>query len=417
MTKRLFSLGLIIGLALSFFAGAVSAQPLPKVKLTPAWPKFIADHPVWLTEAPDDSGRFVLVEQTGLIVMLHKGNDGTETNVFLDIVDRHPFIAYEMGLLSLAFHPGFKTNGLCYIYYCQTNAHELPYPNRSVISELKISATDSNRLDLQSERILLEVQEPFLNHKGGLLTFGPDGYLYLGLGDGGLGTDPFNNAQNSSSLLGKFLRIDVNRRATFKRGTNTITLPYGIPSDNPWVNEPDMSGLGARHEVWAWGMRNPWRYSFDRKTGDLWAGDVGQDLWEEVDLIVKGGNYGWDAREGFHHFKPGPDGAKYIDPVIEYPHKPEMLKDSPFPKHAFGACVIGGYVYRGSKYPSLQGVYLYADYALGTIFGLRYQDGKVTDYGTLLDQPKNISSFAQDMDGELYVLAFDGHIFSIGAAD
>jgi glucose/arabinose dehydrogenase len=213
------------------------------------------------------------------------------------------------------------------------------------------------------------------------------------------------------------LRLDVNTRANIQRGKETVASPYGIPADNPWVGEPDMNGLGARHEVYAWGLRNPWRYSFDRQTGEIWAGDVGQDLWEEVDLIVKGGNYGWNVREGFHHFKPGPPGAQYIDPVIEYPHKPELLKESPFPKHGIGACVIGGYVYRGAKYPALQGVYLYADFALGSIFGLRYDKGKVTEYGTLLDQPKNISSFAQDADGELYVLTFDGHVYSITVAE
>lgn len=270
---------------------------------------------------------------------------------------------------------------------------------------------------MKSERILLEVQQPFANHKGGQLTFGPDGYLYLGLGDGGQGCDPFNNAQNSAALLGKFLRLDVNTRTTFQRGKETVTLPYGIPSDNPFVGEPDMNGLGARHEIYAWGLRNPWRYSFDRQTGQLWAGDVGQDLWEEVDLIVKGGNYGWNVWEGFHHFKPGPPGAQYIDPVIEYPHKPELLKESKFPRHGIGACVIGGYVYRGGKYPALQGVYLYADYALGAIFGLRYSEGKVTDYGTLLDQPKNITSFSEDAAGELYVLTYDGHIYSITVPD
>jgi glucose/arabinose dehydrogenase len=194
-------------------------------------------------------------------------------------------------------------------------------------------------------------------------------------------------------------------------------LPYGIPADNPFAGEADMNGLGARHEIYAMGLRNPFRYSFDRKTGELWAGDVGQELWEEVDLIVKGGNYGWNLWEGAHYFKPAPPGAQYVGPVIEYPHKPELLKESKFPKHGTGACVIGGYVYRGTKYPALQGVYLYADYALGTIYGMRYANGQVTDYGNLLEQPKNISSFAEDADGELYVTVFDGRVYSIVALD
>jgi glucose/arabinose dehydrogenase len=396
------------------FGGALAAQSLPKVQLHPTFPALTLYHSLWMSEAPDGSGRMFIVGQNGQIIIAGKGTDGSKTNEFLNIVDRNPACAYEQGLISVAFHPNFKSNSLFYIYYNQQNANPASlYPYRSVISEMKVSADDTNRADLKSERILLEVQQPYANHKGGQLTFGPDGYMYLCLGDGGLGTDPFNNAQNSASLLGKILRIDVNSRTTFKRGTNTVTLPYGIPSDNPFFGEPDMNGLGARHEIYAWGLRNPFRYSFDRLTGQLWAGDVGQDLWEEVDLIVKGGNYGWNVREGFHHFKPGPTGAQYIDPVIEYPHKPELLKESKFSRHAIGSCIIGGYVYRGAKYPALQGVYLYADFTLGTIYGLRYEKGRVTTYGTLLQQPKNITSFAEDADGELYVLTYDGHVYSI----
>jgi glucose/arabinose dehydrogenase len=403
--------------ALLAFGSLLGAQPLPKVQLRPVFPALTLDRPVWMSEAPDGSGRFFIVQQAGQIVIAVKGTDGSKSNDFLNITDRNPAPTYEQGLLSLAFHPGFKTNSLCYIYYNQLNTNQPSlYQSSSVISEWKVSADDTNRADVKSERIVMDIQQPFLTHKGGEVAFGPDGYLYIGLGDGGMGWDPYNNAQNSASLLGKILRIDVNTRASFQRGKDTVTLTYGIPSDNPFVGEPDYNGYGARHEVYAWGLRNPWRYSFDRQTGEMWAGDVGEDLWEEVDLIVKGGNYGWNVLEGYHHFKPGPPGAQYIDPVIEFPHKPEMLKISKFPKHAFGACVVGGYVYRGAKYPALQGIYLYADYALGTIFGLRYSDGRVTDYGTLLEQPKNITSFAQDNDGELYVLTFDGHVYSVTAA-
>jgi glucose/arabinose dehydrogenase len=269
---------------------------------------------------------------------------------------------------------------------------------------------------LHSERVLLEVPQPFGNHKGGQITFGPDGYLYIALGDGGLGCDPFGNGQNTSTLLAKILRIDVNSRSEVQVGPAKHTLAYGIPTDNPFVSEPDMGGLGARKEIWAYGLRNVWRYSFDRFSGELWAGDVGQDLWEEVDLITKGGNYGWSVREGFHHFKPGPEGARYNDPVLEYPHRPDLLSNSRFPKHSTGLCVIGGYVYHGKRYPSLQGVYIYGDYNLGTIWGLRHKDGKVAEYGTLLEQPKNISSFSEDAEGELYVLALDSGVFALTTA-
>jgi glucose/arabinose dehydrogenase len=192
-------------------------------------------------------------------------------------------------------------------------------------------------------------------------------------------------------------------------------LQYGIPSDNPFVNEPDMGDLGTRKEIYAYGLRNPWRYSWDSKTGALWVGDVGQDLWEEVDLVVKGGDYGWNVREGAHHFKPGPPGAQYIDPVMEYTHRPSLQPQGLFPDHSVGLCVIGGYVYRGKKYPALDGVYVYGDYNLGTIWGFRYdyKAHKVTAEGTLLQQPKNITSFAEDLGGEIYALTQDGQIYSI----
>src|SRR5439155_25884161 len=177
------------------------------------------------------------------------------------------------------------------------------------------------------------------------LTFGPDGYLYFGLGDGGRGDDPFGNGQNTASWLGKMLRIDVNSRATLGGGKRVRQLQYGIPSDNPFVNELDMGGIGAQHEIYAYGFRNPWRFSFDRKNGALWVGDVGQDLWEEIDLVTKGGDYGWSVREGAHHFKPGPPGAQFIDPVMEYPHKPNLLSESLYPDHGVGTSVTGGYVY------------------------------------------------------------------------
>jgi quinoprotein glucose dehydrogenase len=400
------------------------AQPLPKVRLRPIFPALTLDRPIWMCQAPGDPDRFYVIEETGRILILQKGSDGSQTKEFMNIRDREPFIEAgpntATGLLGLAFHPGFATNGTFYAFYSQQNSNRAgQYPVRSVISEFKISTNDADHADLASERILLEIPEPFKNNLGGQMGFGPDGYLYISLGDGGSNNDPYNNGQNACSLLSKIIRIDINSRSMVGSGKDKKELPYGIPSDNPWVGEIEMGSTGARKETYAWGFRNIWRFSWDQKTGDLWGGDVGERIWEEVDLIVKGGNYGWCVREGAHHFKPGAPGAQYIDPVIEYPHSPKFLKESQFPKHGIGICVIGGYVYRGKKYPSLDGIYTYADFGLGTIFGLRYDGTKVTDYGTLLAQPKNISSFAEDSDGELYLLTLsehhDGHIFAIEA--
>jgi len=395
------------------------ALDLPPVTLQPVFPKLAGERPVWMSEAPDGSGRMFIVYQPGKILVVRKGSDGADAREFLNLEDRQPNFENEDGLLGLAFHPGFATNGLFYIYYNQKNpadqhSQPLNFPFRSVISEFKVSATNADLADVKSERVILEVQQPFSNHKGGELVFGPEGFLYLGLGDGGAGGDPFGSGQNTSSLLGKILRIDVDSRSVSKVGWHTENLQYGIPRDNPFVREPD-AGFYARKEIFAYGLRNPWRFSFDRQTGALWAGDVGQDLWEEVDLIVSGGNYGWSVREGAHHFKPGPDGARYLEPVMEYTHRENLRSQGLFPDHTLGLCVIGGYVYRGKKFPALSGVYVYGDYNLGTIWGFRYDyaAGKVTARGTLLDQKKNITSFAEDADGEIYALTQDGQIYQI----
>jgi len=427
----------------SAFAGFFSlvlfsavAQPLPSVALKPVFPNLPGNQgnegqygrPVWMSEAPDGSGRMFIVYQKGTIWVVKKGSDGSDAKLFLDFSAREPMKpGNEDGLMSIAFHPGFVTNGLFYVYYNQVNTpqdmkrieygYPIAFPFRSVVSEMKVSATDPNQADTSTERVVLEVPQPFYNHKGGELCFGPDGYLYLGLGDGGLGDDPFGNGQSTATLLAKMLRIDVNTRATTGRGKRKHELQYGIPQDNPFVNEIDYGPQAARKEIYAWGLRNPWRYSFDSATGALWCGDVGQDLWEAVYIIQKGGDYGWSVNEAGHHFKPGPPGAQYIKPIIDYTHKPNLQSQALFPDHSIGLCVIGGYVYHGKQFPSLDNIYIYGDYNLGTIWGLRYDyaSQKVTAEGTMLLQPKNINSFAEDADGELYALMEDGTIDLITA--
>ena len=388
---------------------STSAAPLPSLDLKVAFPELKFERPLWMEEAPDDSRRFFVMQQNGKILVLAPSRKPEEMKTFLDISDRKPWVQNEEGLLAFAFHPRFKDNGLCYIFYSQQS------PKRTVLSEVQVSKDDPDVANISTERILLEIPHPYWNHNGGTLLFGPDGFLYLSLGDGGLANDPHNVGQSGHHLLGKILRLDVNSR--------TGKLPYGIPKDNPFVGKDkqgnpkadpfDTKPEGVRPEIWAYGLRNVWRMSFDRQTGDLWAGDVGQDKWEEIDLIVKGGNYGWNVREGFHEFKNQKPRGEPLDPVIEYPHNTGLSADCKFPDHSPGISVTGGYVYRGKKMPALRGVYVYADFSMGTVWGLRYENGQVTTHGQLVkpNPLHQFASFAEDRQGEIYALLFDGKIY------
>ena len=334
------------------------------------------ENPLFLTHAGDGTARLFVVEQPGRIRILDQGV--LIPSPFLDITDR-VLSGGERGLLGLAFHRDFRRNGRLFVNYTRKP------DGATVVAEYRrdSSPNDASR----EERLLLVVSQPYANHNGGMMAFGPDGYLYIGLGDGGSGGDPGNFAQNPNELLGKILRIDVDHGD-----------PYGIPPDNPFAVR------GGRPEIYALGLRNPWRFSFDSKTGDLWAADVGQKKWEEVDLIVRGGNYGWRVMEGAHCYSPPffCETKQSIAPILEYGH------DN-------GRCSItGGYVYRG-RAASLAGRYLYGDYCSGEIFLLsKTQAGTPSQTPDVaLKTPFRISSFGEDETGELYVLDHAGGVYRI----
>jgi glucose/arabinose dehydrogenase len=338
--------------------------------------------PILLTHAGDGSQRIFVPQQQGIIHSFKP--DSKETTVFLDHSKKVVYIdkENEEGFLGLAFHPKYKTNGEFFAFYTTTDS-----PHTTVVSRFKVSKDNPNKADPKSEEVLLSVNHPYWNHKGGTICFGPDGYLYIALGDGGAANDPHSNGQNLQTLLGKILRIDVDRKEA--------GMKYAIPKDNPLVGKYAKKQLIAMPEIYAYGLRNVWRMSFDRQTGTLWAGDVGQNLWEEIDIIVKGGNYGWNLREGKHEFAPNSTstGAGMIEPIWEYDHE-------------IGKSITGGVVYRGKKFPELVGHYIYGDYVSGKIWALKYDQQKkavvanrtIPYAGAVLA----MMSFGEDEDGEVY---------------
>ena len=336
-----------------------------------------------LVQPAGGDDRLFVTEQPGRVLAIPNDPDTSVAQVFLDIRGRVDDSAREQGLLGLAFDPEFIDNHYFYVYYSASG------PRRSVISRFEIDPSDSQQADPASELGILEVTQPFSNHNGGQIAFGPDGFLYVGLGDGGSGGDPMGNGQNIATLLGSILRIDVSGA--------TPDLPYSVPADNPFATD-----TGARREIWAYGFRNPWRFSFDRDTAQLWAGDVGQSSLEEVDLVVKGGNYGWNTLEGTQCFSPpiSCEREGTITPVWEY-----STND--------GCSIIGGYVYRGKRLPSLAGAYIYGDYCSGEIWGLRNDGQQLTEHLLLTDTGVRITAFGQDRQSNLYVLSQDSGIYRL----
>ena len=357
------------------------ATPMP-LQVVEAYPNLRIERPIVITGARDGSGRLFIASQYGQIYSIdQKDTDVEEPKLFIDLSDR---VMYkdrenEEGFLGLTFHPKFKENGQFFVYYTTNDR-----PHVSVLSRFTATGDGKVKGDTGSEVELLTIQQPFWNHNGGTIEFGPDGYLYVALGDGGKGNDPLNSGQDLSKLLGSILRIDVDNTSEDRA--------YAIPKDNPFVGRDN-----AWPEIYAYGVRNIWRMAFDPKTNDLWAADVGQNEWEEVNLITKGGNYGWAMREGAHKFTlGGGKGADFnpdmIDPLVEYPHTDD-----------WGKSVTGGAVYRGKAVPMLDGYYLYGDYVSGRLWALKYDrdSKKVVENRPIAWNQLPVFTFGQTDDGEV----------------
>jgi glucose/arabinose dehydrogenase len=370
----------------------IAADDVPEsaldVSAVRAFEELIFDRPIVVTHADDGSNRLFVAEQEGIIRVFRNDPRVEEAAVFLDIDDRCVYRdnQNEEGLLGFAFHPEYSKNGYFYVYYTTTSAE-----HTSVISRFQVSGDDPNVADPETEYEIMRIRQPFWNHNGGTIAFGPDGFLYIGLGDGGNANDPTGNGQNLTTMLGSILRIDVDKESDGRH--------YAIPSDNPFVGKTFSVGkkrkeVPAAEEIYAYGLRNIWRMAFDEKTGALWAGDVGQNLWEEINIIRKGGNYGWNVREAKHWFRP--DGAdqdrpEMIDPIWEY-------------HHDVGKSITGGSVYRGSRVPELVGKYVYADYVSGLLWALDYDadNGAVIGNYMLHGDKLPVMSFGEDESGEIY---------------
>ena len=369
--------------------------------------KLIADgfkKPIFVTSHPKDANMLYVVEQAGRIKIINNGKvvDRPFLNIDEQVVNpSRP--GDERGLLGFAFHPEHARNGKFYVNYMNNDGY-------TIVSEFSVLSKKS--ADQSTERILFELEQPYRNHNGGHMQFGPDGYLYISIGDGGKAGDPLNAGQDLNTLLGKVIRIDVD------------VQPYGIPKSNPYYGQENKRG-----EVWAWGFRNVWRFSFDRKTGDIYYGDVGQNKWEEVNYEPSdspgGVNYGWRLMEASHCYNPEKDCPQdgLTMPIIEYPNDANymMVLGGGSQADAEGCSVTGGYVYRGSEINGLQGYYLFGDYCSGNIWSFKVVDGKAVNYTNRTEEinlangefTTYISSFGEDANGELYIVEYNGGIYKI----
>jgi len=376
---------LVIGAVMLTGLVACDSEPTPpaiSIEVERVFPNLSFQEMTNLVQ-PDDTSDLIFVTEQGGVIYSFSTSNPQQTNVFLDITDRVNRGGNEEGLLGIVFAPDYQESGYFYVYYSAAD------PTRSVLSRFNLDQENMDVADPESEVTIMEVEQPYSNHNGGQLAFGPDGYLYIALGDGGSAGDPLGNGQNLGTLLGSILRIDV----------NGLSGPgyYGIPVDNPFVGVG-----GAREEIWAFGLRNPWRFSFDSDTGLLWAGDVGQSSWEEINIITKGANYGWNTMEGSHCYSPstGCNQSGLTLPVVEY-------------DHSQGCSVTGGFVYRGDQIASLQGYYIYGDYCSGNIWALAYDGSVVTENMLLVDSGLSITSFGEDLAGNLYILDRQGGIYTL----